>query len=373
VTPSHHRDAWSWWLVPAALGVAALFLALGVWQGARMVAARVAAQAHTVQLFDEAAARDALRQQTEQNAALERDIEERRRLLGGDVCVADPAQLPRLGPDRAAVPPPAALPPPPGAAPFQGNLADLLKQALVMILVPTGNGTSLGSGFFVAPDLIATNRHVVEGAGEAGIFVINEKLGRATKVDKVASSPSAEIGGLDVALLRLAGGPAVQPLALTPTVAQLDQVIAAGYPGLTIGGDAATQRLLEGGDMTAAPTLILTDGRINAIQDGPAGLKIMPHSAAISGGNSGGPLVDSCGRVVGVNTFITTDQQQTAHVNYAQKADQVIAFLRGAGAAVTEVSGPCAPPGAAGAATPGQAAPPPAPTMPPPAPAALTR
>ena len=356
--------------MPAALLVAALFLAIGVWQGARMVAARIAERSNTVQLFDEAAARDALQRQNEENAALERDIEERRRALGGNVCLIDPAQLPRLGPDRASVPPPAAVPPPPGAPPFQGNLAELLKQALVLILVPGhDDGLSLGSGFFVTPDLIATNRHVIEGAEDGRIFVISEKLGRAMKVELVAKTPSSDIGALDVALLRLTGGPAVQPLAMTTTVAQLDQVIAAGYPGLTIRADAATQRLLQGGDTTSAPAPILTDGRINAIQDSSGGIKIMPHSAAISGGNSGGPLADTCGRVVGVNTFITTDTEQTAHVNYAQKADAVIAFLRANGAAVNEVSGPCTPgaPGPQGAAAPPAAAAtaPPAPPTPP--------
>ena len=66
-------------------------------------------------------ARDALQRQTEQNAALEREIEDRRRTLAGNVCQSDPAQLPRLGPDRAAVPPPNALPPPPGGTAFGGT------------------------------------------------------------------------------------------------------------------------------------------------------------------------------------------------------------------------------------------------------------
>lgn len=95
--------------------------------------------------------------------------------------------------------------------------------------------------------------------------------------------------------------------------------------------------------MTAVPSLITTDGLISAIQDSSAGLKILPHTASISGGNSGGPLVDVCGRVVGINTYIATDAEQTAHVNYAQKADQIIAFLKAHGAAVTTLSGPCVP------------------------------
>jgi hypothetical protein len=60
-------------------------------------------------------------------------------------------------------------------------------------------------------------------------------------------------------------------------------------------GDEAYGRLIEG-DATAIPTVILTDGKISAVQTSPTGLKIMPHTAAVSGGNSGGPLVDACGR-----------------------------------------------------------------------------
>ncbi|MDR3519058.1 MAG: trypsin-like peptidase domain-containing protein [Azospirillaceae bacterium] len=373
-TPAR-RNAWNAWLIPAALVLAALFLALGAWVGARIVAQQAETRPDTVALFDEGAANEALKRQTEQNAALEHEIEQRRATLAGNVCQADPAQVPTPGPDRAAIPPPAAVPPPAGAPAFQGNLVDLLKQATVMVLVPAGDDLGMGSGFFVTPDLIATNRHVVEGATSGMIFVTNEKLGHATKVELVAQSEGTEFGALDIALLRLRDGPQIQPLALTTTVAQLDKVLAAGYPALTIRGDAATQRLIEGGEMNAVPSLITTDGLISAIQDSTAGLKVLPHTASISGGNSGGPLIDVCGRVVGVNTYIATDAEQTAHVNYAQKADQVIAFLKAHGAAVTELSGPCTP-GAPAAPIPAApvpaapATPPPAPATPAPAPTA---
>jgi S1-C subfamily serine protease len=369
--PIATRPVWDWTLLPAALVAAVLFLGLGLWLGARLVALRVAERPTTVNLLDEQATRATIERQREQNAALEREIEARRRALQGNVCALDPAQVPRLGPDRAATVPPATVPPPPGGQPFQGTLADLLKQAVVLVIASGDRGAITGTGFFVTPDLIATNRHVIEDANPAKIFVTGERLGRATPVEVVAETPSSEIGSLDVALLRIQGAPSIQPLSFTPTVAPLDQVIAAGYPGLLVQADEAFGRLLHG-DASAIPQLILSDGRINAIQPAASGLKIMPHSAAVSGGNSGGPLVDACGRVVGINTFIAADRDQAAHANYAQKADSVVEFLKAHGASVTDVTGPCTPGAPAAPAPQAAAAPPATPAATQPAPAAPT-
>jgi S1-C subfamily serine protease len=334
--------AWNWWLVPAGAALAVAFLALGLWQGSRLVAARFAERSTTVNVLDEAETRAAIDRQKSQNDALEHEIEARRRQLAGDVCQLDPAQVPRIGLDRAAIVPPAVVPPPVGGQPFNGTLADLLKQAVVLIIAPGHDGVDSGTGFFVTPDLIATNRHVVEEAEPGRLMVTNEKMGRLTPVEIVATTPNSDIGSSDIALLRIRSPVPIQPLSMTSTVAPLDQVIAAGFPGLILRADSAFEKLLHG-DASAIPQVILTDGRINAIQPSPSGIKIMPHSAAVSGGNSGGPLVDSCGRVVGVNTFITTDREQVVHANYAQKSDDVIAFLKEHGAAVAEVSGPCTP------------------------------
>ena len=342
---STSRPVWDWALIPAAVVIAALFLGVGLYAGARMVAARVAERPNSVALLNEPATREAMDRQREQNAALEREIEARRRLLAGNVCAADPAQLPRLGPDRAAVVPPGAVVPPAGGQAFQGSLADLLTQAVVLIIAPgsgTDDGVSTGSGFFVAPDLIATNRHVIEGADPNEILVTSKKLGRTTRARVVAQTPSAEIGGPDIALLRVEGATGIQPLAFSTTAAPLDQVIAAGFPGLLMQSDEAFARLRRG-DASAVPEVILTDGRINAIQSAAGGMKIMPHSAAVSGGNSGGPLADACGRVLGINTFITANREQVAHANYAQKSDGIVAFIRQNGADVADLTGPCTP------------------------------
>jgi S1-C subfamily serine protease len=343
--PAAARPAWDWALIPAAVVIAALFLGVGLYAGARMVAARVAARPNSVALLNEQATRDAMGRQREQNVALEKEIEARRHLLAGNVCVADPAQVPRLGPDRAAAVPPGAVPPSPGGTAFQGTLAELLTQAVVLVIAPgrgPDDGTSTGSGFFVAADLIATNRHVIEGADPDEIVVTSKKLGRTTRARVVAQTPDAEIGSPDIALLRVEGAPGIQPLAFSTTAAPLDPVIAAGFPGLLMESDEAFARLRRG-DVSAVPEVILTDGRINAIQSAPGGMRIMPHSAAVSGGNSGGPLADACGRVLGINTFITTSREQVVHANYAQKSDGIVAFLRQNGADVADLTGPCAP------------------------------
>ncbi len=360
------RSAWDWALAPAALVTAALFLGVGLWAGARMVASRVAERPNAVNLLDERAAREAIDRQREQNTALEREIEARKRLLAGNVCAVDPAQVPRIGPDRGAAVQPNAIVPAPGQ-PFQGSLADLLTQAVVLIIAPgaNGDGTATGSGFFIAPDLIVTNRHVVEEADQQAIMVTSKKLGRTTRVTVVAQTPNSEIGSPDVAVLRVEGVTGIQPLAFSTTAGSLDQVIAAGFPGLLLQSDEAFARLRRG-DASAVPEVILTDGRINAIQSSPSGMKIMPHSAAVSGGNSGGPLVDACGRVLGINTFITANREQVVHANYAQKSDGVIAFLKQNSIVATDLTAPCVPgaPATPPASTPPPSTPPPS-TLPP--------
>jgi S1-C subfamily serine protease len=360
-------------LIPAAVIIAALFLGVGVYAGARMVAARVAERPSSVALLDEPATRAAMERQRQQNAGLEQDIEARRRLLSVNVCTTDPAQAPRLGPDRAAPVPPGAVVPPASGQVFQGTLAELLTQAVVLIIAPSNTpdgGASSGSGFFVAPDLIATNRHVIEGADPAAIVVTSRKLGQTTHARVVAQTPSSEIGSPDIALLRVDAATGIQPLAFSTTAAPLDQVIAAGFPGLVLQSDEAFDRL-RGGDASAMPEVILTDGRINAIQSAASGMRIIPHSAAVSGGNSGGPLADACGRVLGINTFITANREQVVHANYAQKSDGIVAFLRQNGVNVADLTGPCilgAPPAASASPTAPPAAPPVVPASAPTAP-----
>lgn len=359
-TPSSAVRAWGLpWLLPAGLAILAVCFALGLWVGLRLLAARTQYAA----IGDPGTIRAAIGLAEARNRGLKAEIAARRKAIASTVCPLPGGAAPAGG--AAATAPltapvaPAALPPAPDPAkPFHGSLLDLLHQATVMVAASAGPKEIVtGSGFFFAPDLILTNRHVVADA-KGPIEVISKALGHPVPAIVVAETPNSHFFFPDFAVLKVAAAPGIQPLALTPVARQLDRVIATGFPGafLLEAGNAAYVQLagVMGGDMSKMPSMIATEGRISAIQTAPSGLMVMPHTAQISTGNSGGPLVDTCGRVVGINTFTRNATRQIVHINYAQKANSVLAFLRAHQIAVTPMTSPCVAVAPAGTAPPGR-------------------
>jgi S1-C subfamily serine protease len=309
--------------------------------------------------------------------ALQRDInqalEERRRALEealeGSACTVQGELLPpgpgdtaapgtdlaapQISPRELVAPPPSqlAVPEPPSetspgseGAPAR-TLADLLDAATVLVIAPSadGEGVSTGTGFFIAPDTIVTNAHVVDRAG-ADIFVTSEALREVHPARLVSSTGPPEIGRPDFAILEVDdAGAGIAAYALSPTVAKLDNVVAPGFPGVIMETDANYQALLAG-DAAATPELTAQSGAVTVVQTFPTGAEIIIHSADISPGNSGGPLVDSCGRVVGVNTFVNPDEQGTLRrLNYALHTRELQRFLDGAGVAYRVLEDACQP------------------------------
>ncbi len=236
---------------------------------------------------------------------------------------------------------PAAVPTGPVAAQSPTDLVPLLDQATVLVLATGAKGqVSSGSGFLIAPNQIVTNRHVIETAQGGQVFVINETLGDVRKANVVATSSTSELGDKDYALLAMEGAPANRYLQLTRTIGKGQQTYAAGFPGFFMETDAKFRELLAG-DAHAAPSMVLTQGIVTVFQDSPSGLKLVLHSADISPGNSGGPLVDACGSVVGVNTFIKTSDEAQLRLNFALKSDSLLDFLAQNGVEATTASAPC--------------------------------
>jgi S1-C subfamily serine protease len=152
---------------------------------------------------------------------------------------------------------------------------------------------SIGSGFYVRPDIVATNCHVVsEGplgaAGFAGgLAQVTDKPGKFTIIDK----PIAIDKDHDLALLYVPGAEA-KPMNLRSDYSNLkvgESVFALGSPKGLAGS------LSEG---------LISSDKLRGVnpRDPDSPKMYLQHSAKIDHGNSGGPLVDAQGRVIGINT-----------------------------------------------------------------------
>src|SRR5215207_1137331 len=149
----------------------------------------------------------------------------------------------------------------------------------------TGDQTVSGTGFFITDQgYILTNNHVVERASEVNIILSDGTQHKATIVGTDLYS--------DIAVLKTDGNiPAVAQLGNSDVLKPGESVIAIGSPlgnfknTVTVGVVSATGRAIDSGNGYQIEDLIQTD-------------------AAINHGNSGGPLVNLAGEVVGVNTLV---------------------------------------------------------------------
>lgn len=234
----------------------------------------------------------------------------------------------------------------PGNPPSAGTLdnaalADRLEKATVMIIVTDGKAVGTGTGFFIDERLLVTNRHVVESKADGIVSIASRSLGVQRRGTVLKTSGAGETTDMDFALVRLDDGSAPGHLPLAAHVEKLSMVVAAGYPAVSISDDPAYQRLLRG-DGTASPDLNLTQGVVQSMFDARSVTQVV-HTATIMPGNSGGPLVDRCGRVVGVNTFGRSGRGDKAvhQVFVALGSASLMRFLGEAGGTMRDAGGRC--------------------------------
>jgi putative serine protease PepD len=162
---------------------------------------------------------------------------------------------------------------------------------------PEGIGGSIGTGVITSSDgEIVTNAHVVDGATAIRVRLAGETEPRP------ATLLAADAGN-DLALLRVAGDDFVPATFADHDSMRIgDEVIAIGF-ALDLDGDPSVTR----GIVSALDrTIVTASGALNGL---------VQTDAAISSGNSGGPLVNALGEVVGINTAVARGDAVVAASN----------------------------------------------------------
>jgi len=195
-------------------------------------------------------------------------------------------------------------------------------------------GFGHGSGFAVGPNRIVTNAHVVELAQKypdnVVIGVVPSEGSKSYQGRVVAIDTKR-----DLALIEFTGG--ALPVATLYTGAPDDSMglVSLGYPGNV---DLATAQSAADYIKPLAP--VRSEGSLSASRN-IEGINVLLHTASISRGNSGGPLLDRCGRVMGVNSAITRGEDGDANFAFAIAESELAGFLRANRQTFNAVDIPC--------------------------------
>ena len=187
-----------------------------------------------------------------------------------------------------------------------------VQPSIVYISTRGGSDTSVGTGLVVTADGdVLTNAHVVNGAGTLRVRFAGETDARSAKV-------TASDATHDLALLHVAGVTGLTPavFAQAGDLQVGDEVVAIGFALDLDGGPSVTRGIVSALDRSWPISGSVLDGLIQT-------------DAPISSGNSGGPLVNNRGQVVGVNTAVArsgTDFDAN-NIGFALAVGQVLPIL----------------------------------------------
>jgi S1-C subfamily serine protease len=181
-----------------------------------------------------------------------------------------------------------------------GSIEDVVSRALPAVAsIDTGN--SRGSGFFVRPDLVVTNNHVIEGQNTVTL----EAGGNKYTARVMSASPA-----IDLALLQVYNANPQQPTLRLGSAASArpgEEVIAIGY---ALGALSNT----------------VTRGIVSAVRETQNNVTLIQTDAAINPGNSGGPLLDRSGTVIGINSMVISKGQG---LGFAIAVDHAVSLMNG--------------------------------------------
>lgn len=238
------------------------------------------------------------------------------------------------------------------AAEFDQRMLNKTRESTVRVLT----NRSSGSGFFISKQgHIATNQHVVDGAGEITILLTISDTLYAYQGTLLAACPDR-----DLAIIQCSMNQKATPLTLFAGETSGGQSVAAvGFPGVLddenalLNQEGLTRR--QQGEFQINPSVqgthtpVVFVGTVGREQQNPATsvpCTVITHDAKISEGNSGGALVDRDGRVVGVNTFAGRSEFGIDY-SFSVHSRDLINFARSHGVPILTTSSAVRPPGSA--------------------------
>lgn len=178
--------------------------------------------------------------------------------------------------------------------------------AVVCITAPQRFGECIGSGFIIDEEgHIVTNDHVATAASELLVTLADE---HTVPAEVLGTDPGSDLAVLDIDV------PAEEL-----TVAELGEsgTLQVGQRAIAIGNPFGLERTVTTGIISSLGRTLPRDG------SGFQLAELIQTDAAINPGNSGGPLLDSQGRVIGVNTAITSESGVNSGVGFAVPVDIV--------------------------------------------------
>jgi 2-alkenal reductase len=168
-----------------------------------------------------------------------------------------------------------------------------------------GGRGGAGTGFvWDGAGHIVTNDHVVSGAAEVAVRFAS---GQVVRADVVGLAPN-----YDLAVIRVRGARQLPPPLAVGSSADLK----VGQAAFAIGNPFGLDQSLTSGIISALKRRLPTSG-------GREIANVIQTDAAINPGNSGGPLLDSAGRLIGVNTAIISPSGTSAGIGFAIPVDSV--------------------------------------------------
>ncbi len=204
--------------------------------------------------------------------------------------------------------------------PSDGELLDAYSQAVVSTVRQAGpavlhiqarsgkrGGGGTGSGFLISPDgFLMTNSHVVHGADALRAQTPD---GREVRAEMIGDDPDT-----DLAILRI-------------DLPELHHLRFAGSERITVGQIAVAIGNPLGLDNTVTAGIVSALGRTFPARTGRLIDNVLQTDAALNPGNSGGPLLNTRGEVIGVNTAIIPAAQGISFAIGSKTAEFIASWL----------------------------------------------